>query len=548
MKVVRNCALSCRLIFRYAPGNALLYLLVCTVPGFFSGLRVILVQSLVDSGVAYAAGGQGMETMLLPGIFLVGMLFMWFVFEWLQVYQDKVLETKLIRRMAPDILDKLNRLEYASFEAEEVQGILQRIGEEPWLHVKECFTGSLQAAHSLLSIGFMLGVYAAVSHWIGAGIFLVAIPMLAMNFAATKKLHGIIWDTTPQTRRIEDLKRLLQDKNAMYEMKIFGSQEMIAEKWSRASDGVEAEIKKGGGKVLALEGGSKLLNVTYFVFIIITLSYLFLHGRVTVGQFASVAGSLNSITKQIFSASWTVTGTFRNALNVEFYREFLAIQERTDIRNTVSPIHGDIVFENVSFTYPGTERPVLKNVTFRIKAGERVAFVGENGAGKSTIVKLLCGLYEPDGGSVLAGGVNVRDLSEPLRKKLLSAVFQDFQLQLPWIFSLLLLNIKAPASGSPGLEAQKHVGGIVNTAGFLECRHDFTESGIDVHGHHVDPGNHDVLGQGIREIEYIVNHFPLFRFDNAVRMADFHIGAQLGLCHGGNLLTGVNVQYAEDAV
>ena len=84
--------------------------------------------------------------------------------------------------------------------------------------------------------------------------------------------------------------------------------------------------------------------------------------------------------------------------------------------------------------------------------------------------------------------------------------------------------------------------------GFLECRHDFTESGIDVHGHHVDPGNHDVLGQGIREIEYIVNHFPLFRFDNAVRMADFHIGAQLGLCHGGNLLTGVNVQYAEDAV
>ena len=248
MKVVRNCALSCRLIFRYAPGNALLYLLVCTVPGFFSGLRVILVQSLVDSGVAYAAGGQGMETMLLPGIFLVGMLFMWFVFEWLQVYQDKVLETKLIRRMAPDILDKLNRLEYASFEAEEVQGILQRIGEEPWLHVKECFTGSLQAAHSLLSIGFMLGVYAAVSHWIGAGIFLVAIPMLAMNFAATKKLHGIIWDTTPQTRRIEDLKRLLQDKNAMYEMKIFGSQEMIAEKWSRASDGVEAEIKKGGGR------------------------------------------------------------------------------------------------------------------------------------------------------------------------------------------------------------------------------------------------------------------------------------------------------------
>ena len=112
---------------------------------------------------------------------------------------------------------------------------------------------------------------------------------------------------------------------------------------------------------------------------------------------------------------------------MEFYREFLALRERTDKRNVKSVNHGDITFENVSFTYPGTNREILKNVTFRIRAGERVAFVGENGAGKSTLVKLLCGLYEPDAGRVLIGGVNVRDLSEELRGKLLSVVFQDFQ-------------------------------------------------------------------------------------------------------------------------
>ena len=427
MKIVRNCALAIKCMFRYAPGNTLLYLLVCVAPGFFSGLRVVLVQRLVDSGVAYAALGEGMDAMILSGILLVGMLFLWFVFEQLQGYQDKVLETRLTRRMAPDILDKLGRLEYASYESEEVQGILQRIGEEPWNNVKNCFTGSLRTVQALLSILFMLSVYATVSPWIGAGIFLVAIPMLAMNFAATKRLQGIIWDTTPQTRRIEDLKRLVQDKNAMYEMKIFGSQELIEEKWTQASDGVEEEIKKEGGRILALEGGGKLLNITYFVFIIITLSYLFLQGKVTVGQFAAVTGSLNSITKQMFSASWTVTSTFRYALDMEFYREFLALEERTDKRNVETLAHGDIAFESVSFAYPGTDRPVLKNVTFRIKAGERVAFVGENGAGKSTIGKLLCGLYEPDGGRVLVGGVNVRDLAEPLRKKMLSAVFQDFQ-------------------------------------------------------------------------------------------------------------------------
>ena len=121
------------------------------------------------------------------------------------------------------------------------------------------------------------------------------------------------------------------------------------------------------------------------------------------GQFAAVAGSLHSITGQMLNAAWTVSDTFRSALDVAYYREFLKLPQRGDRRDVDALAHGDIAFENVSFTYPGTDRQVLKNVTFRIKAGERVAFAGENGAGKSTLVKLLCGLYEPDAGGAHGG-------------------------------------------------------------------------------------------------------------------------------------------------
>jgi ABC-type multidrug transport system fused ATPase/permease subunit len=427
MKVLRNCILSVRLTVKYASWNALLYILVCLMPGIFSGMRVILVQRLVDGGMEYGRTGQGMAGVLGAGCILVTMLFIWFLFERLQGYEDKVLEIGLIRKMAPDILAKLDRLEYGAFESSEVQGVLQRIGGEPWLNVKGCFIGSIGSARALVSIFFTLGVYARVSPWIGAGIFLVAVPMLMLNFTATKRLQTLLMDTTMEARRLEDLKRLLQDRNAMYEMKVFGSQELIAEKWRRFSGSVEDETRKAGRRVLLLEGSSRFLNITYFVFVVITLAYLFLRGSVTIGQFAAVIGSLHSITGQMHSAAWTVTGTMRSALDVGYYREFLALPERGDRRNVESLAHGDIAFENVSFTYPGTDRQVLKNLTFRIRAGERVAFVGENGAGKSTLVKLLCGLYEPDAGRVLIGGVDVRDLSEPLRKKCLSVVFQDFQ-------------------------------------------------------------------------------------------------------------------------
>ncbi len=263
-----------------------------------------------------------------------------------------------------------------------------------------------------------------------------------------------------EARRLEDLKRLMQDPNAMYEMKIFGSQELMAEKWQRFAGSVEAQTKKAGGRVLTLEGGSRFLNITYFVFIIITLTHLFLRGTVTVGQFAAVIGSLNSITGQMLNAAWTVSDTFRSALDVAYYREFLKLPERRDRRGVDALSHGDIAFENVSFTYPGTDRQVLKNVTFRIKAEERVAFVGENGAGKSTVVKLLCGLYEPDGGRVLIGGVDVGDLSEPLRKKCLSVVFQDFQeYELTLRENVALGDISALSQDSRIKEALEEVSG-----------------------------------------------------------------------------------------
>ena len=460
MKIVRNCALAVGLAVKYAPWNALLYILVSLIPGFFGGLRVVLVQKLVDSGVHFGATGQGVEELIAMGSILVAMLFVWFVMERLQGYEDKALEIRLIRNMGPDIMEKLDRLEYASFESPQMQGILKRIGGEPWENVKGCFIGSIRTVQALLSIFVMLGVYAAVSLWIGAGIFLLAVPMLLLNFAATRRLHALIQDTTMEERRLEDLKRLLQNPNAMYEMKIFGSQGLIGEKWQSFAGSVEVQTRKAGGRVLVLEGGSRLLNAAYFIFIIITLTYLFLQGRVTVGQFAAIIGSLHSITGQMLNAAWTVSDTFRSALDVAYYREFLGLPEREEGRNVDGLAHGDIAFENVSFTYPGTERQVLKNVTFRIKAGERVAFAGENGAGKSTLVKLLCGLYEPDAGRVLIGGVDVRDLSESLRKRYLSVVFQDFQeYELTLRENVALGDISALAEDGRIREALEQSGG-----------------------------------------------------------------------------------------
>src|SRR5690606_22353692 len=87
---------------------------------------------------------------------------------------------------------------------------------------------------------------------------------------------------------------------------------------------------------------------------------------------------------------------------------------------------GEIILQNVSFTYPGTETPVLDNISLHIEPGETVAIVGRNGAGKTTLVKLIARLYDPTAGAVLLDGVDVRQLASDYLHRQLSFVFQQY--------------------------------------------------------------------------------------------------------------------------
>lgn len=87
----------------------------------------------------------------------------------------------------------------------------------------------------------------------------------------------------------------------------------------------------------------------------------------------------------------------------------------------------DIVFEDVWFAYPNTDDFVLKNINIRIAQGEKISVVGQNGAGKTTFIKLLCRFYRPTRGKITIGGADIHDLEENTYRRLISAVFQDFQ-------------------------------------------------------------------------------------------------------------------------
>ncbi|EHK2345351.1 ABC transporter ATP-binding protein [Clostridium perfringens] len=110
-------------------------------------------------------------------------------------------------------------------------------------------------------------------------------------------------------------------------------------------------------------------------------------------------------------------------------REFLEIKSENKEKTRDIPIDSsyEIEFKNVSFKYPKTDKYIYKNLSLKIKKGQRLAIVGINGAGKTTFVKLLCRLYEPTSGEILINGVNIKSFSKEEYYKILSVVFQDIK-------------------------------------------------------------------------------------------------------------------------
>ncbi|EGT0696368.1 ABC transporter ATP-binding protein [Clostridium perfringens] len=110
-------------------------------------------------------------------------------------------------------------------------------------------------------------------------------------------------------------------------------------------------------------------------------------------------------------------------------REFLEIKSEDKEKTRDIPIDSsyEIEFKNVSFKYPKTDKYIYKNLSLKIKKGQRLAIVGINGAGKTTFVKLLCRLYEPTSGEILINGVNIQSFSKEGYYKILSVVFQDIK-------------------------------------------------------------------------------------------------------------------------
>ena len=339
----------------------------------------------------------------------------------------ELLGDTLQNRISLRILEKAAALDVESFENAETYDALRNayneVGSRP-LGVMFQMIGIGQAMITLASIGSLM---TRLGWHVMPIVILASIPGVIVSSKFGAEGYRMIRRRATEARHQNYLGSILTSDTLVKEVRLFGFERYLIDGWQEYYRSFRTQFvsllrrRSGWGLTASLSAT--------FLIALATLSVLrrAAQGAITVGDFALFVGGIVQIQNQFSSLLNSVTGIYESLLYMRNLFEFLELPSRNldEGDQWRGPIN-IIEFEHVSFRYPLTDRDVLSDVSFRIERGQSLALVGENGAGKTTVVKLVTRMFEPTAGRILLNGLDAARFSPRSVQREMSIIFQDY--------------------------------------------------------------------------------------------------------------------------
>lgn len=417
---------SILIVWKYAKSPASLKIVQSILTAILTPMSIFFTQSLIDSIEPYVHG----ETSIWPIVGLLGLVILSVLFLASTGFFDNLLNISLQRNINKNltsvIVQKFMRLEYCCFEDKDIADTIKRMGESPQDKILGIFLTTINTLTLLITIIGTAVVFAQVSVWFSILFLLMLIPMLWLDFKAMNMMNTMFNSQSEQERRLGYFSDLLNTKASLFELKIFGAIDYILARWKGLNNKVLDERIKTTIRSQKYFAISTLLVILWSGFVVAYLIWQIYHNAISIGVFIALIGSAGTILNLSETLSRSFSLLSQQYLEIKHYYTFLSLPEIEDSNYKTDISEPHIVFENVHFTYPNTDKEILRGLSLEILPHQRVSLVGENGAGKSTVIKLLCKLYKPDRGKITINGIDINKLSAEKLKKAYSVVFQDY--------------------------------------------------------------------------------------------------------------------------
>jgi ATP-binding cassette subfamily B protein len=235
---------------------------------------------------------------------------------------------------------------------------------------------------------------------------------------------------TPAKRQMDYLRQVAGSREGAKEVKLFGLNKFFTERFQVLANQIYREDVALSKSKLFVGGLLGVIGTLGYYGAYVYVIWRTLHGAYDIGQFTFLAAAIQQASSNLQQVFSTVSGIADQALFltdlIAFFEMQPTVQSRLDGLPMPATIRRGFEFRNVSFTYPGTDRTVLSDFNFTLAPGERIALIGENGQGKTTVVKLITRLYDPTQGQILLDGIDLREYSLEDLHRHIGVIFQDF--------------------------------------------------------------------------------------------------------------------------
>ncbi|NLX49132.1 MAG: ABC transporter ATP-binding protein [Methanospirillum sp.] len=446
-----------RLVFSLVPGLTVLNSVLVVVQGLLPLAALYVMKLIIDAVTAGVPGpGADVSGLVLLIAVAAGIGLLTAAVRALATYSAEAQSLALSDHVADEIHEQSTRLDLAFFENPAYHDTLHRAQSEGPGHLGLVVNHILAVAQSAVSVVAVGGFVVSVSPVVGLVIIGAALPAAAVQVWYSRRRYDLRFRQAAAERKTWYYHYMMTSAHHAGEVRLLGLGPLFRERYRdlRRSlrDAVLALSKSRSAWEVLTQG---LVTLAVFgSFGIVALRAV--RGELSVGDLVAFLAGFQLCIGYVQSIFSSLNALYEDQLFLANLFAFLDLEPFAGLPGapgTEPPgFSREVRFEDVSFAYPGSSGPALRHVSLALRQGEVVALVGENGAGKSTFVRLLCRLYDPTVGRITIDGRDLHEIDPGQWQRGTTVLSQDFvRYHMTARENIWLGNIARPA-GSPHVE------------------------------------------------------------------------------------------------
>jgi len=428
-----------KLLWKASPFLLLVLLLMTVLMGLLPIVSISISSVLLNTIVSLLTRSQDVTgipsnvvvlTLLVGGVFLLSQITIQ-----AQNIVSTLYQTKLVNIIQHRIAEQASSLDLSFFEDPDLQNKMSNASNEASYRPMEILTQSTMAVSELISFVSVSAVIAFWHVWIIPVLLCPSLLLFWVNILMSRKKARLVLDRTPLDRKSQYFYSLLTVDFFAKEIRVFSLRNYFLTQYQTTLAGMYRQDRDLATRQLGLTSLVQIvLAGARTAFTLYVLMQLLAH-MISFGQYSLYTQSATQLNEAFLSLMLALAQLYEAQLFLSYLVDFLALEAtveqgsmQTDHAHTDSTSRSSpcIEFRDVTFRYPEMEHNAIDHLTCTLYPGEAVALVGKNGAGKTTMVKLLAGLYHPTQGQILLDGIDITTLDRETLRASLGILFQDY--------------------------------------------------------------------------------------------------------------------------